>query len=457
METVPDEVVGLIASNLPKHDITNLMRTCRRFDALLIHTLWARIEMHAEGHHLALDLQYPQCAILDGERPYFHRDDYEPGYQPEVFFQMLHRTALEDNNRLQLLCGRVRSLCTVVLPSWIEDSGNAPELSIWHIFANFINLESLEIYGHCYSVADDETLPKIGDAPLPQLRHVKLFGYIPRQFAAWLLGSRKTFQRLELGMLDRPISSNCAPLEDAFQPLRSENLLVEATDEEEDLYEGSDYGSLDGECVVPRPLSGFFTEEIMNLEIGEGGFPALKHLYLCQPSRCDYENSCRDYSWSTRAEKACLADWRRLLLMSSPTIEVLLLEQRPAAEEIESDTFGCFEYVDRAVRGAGVGSEALVEMITELVNMEELFPKLKKVYLYGIAVGTQDGESISKIARGTAPASELMWRLKERGISCEARLGVWSRFEKHDGITFWDRDFANGEDDSQRYTLLAIA
>lgn len=453
MQSLPDELIVSVASYLSVHDVTKLVRTCRRLDKLITPLLWDRIELHPRRYHFLTDLENPAPAIPEKKRAYLRNEGDLLDAEPELLFLALHQTAIENRGRLKLLCGRIRSICTMVSSSCYEAlEDDVP--SIWYVLANFVNLEELEIYGQCHYWEGVPMISKFHSPPLPNLRYAKLFGYIPKEFVIWVLSARTTLQRLELGLLDRPISSNCQGSDKVFAPLPSENLLIGEQDDEQDLYEGSDNGSLDGELVVPRPLTRFIVEKsTTHPTTGATEFQALEHLSLSQPSRSNYGDNFKEYSWSTRAEAACLTDWRQLLLMSSRTLEVLVLEQRPAAEQIELDAYASSDYVKK--NSEGVGSETLVQMVIDLVETEGSLPRLKKVYLYGIAVGPERITSTAEGLNEGVPGRQLMACLKEHGIACEARLGIWCLFQGDSGVVNLNEDFPDEDARVERSTLLA--
>lgn len=417
MEKLPDELLYFLTSLLSTHDITRLIRVSKRFHQLATPRIWRIIELHSKNRHLSRDINYPAPDTPNSERPYFYSGRSYDHTISADFFKTLDTIRKEDEHRFKLLAARVRGLCCEVTTSW-------------DMFPYFINLETLDLSCDSYVSHDFPVLIESETLPLPNLRFVSLFGYIPREFARWALRAGPTLERIELGMLDRPISGTIA-YERSNYPLPEDKVLNSDGDPESS-NEDSDYGSLDAEGVCPRPLGSFMPD---SESTRNAVFPLLKHLYLSQPSLCDYTDSVREYGWSSRAEAACLADWKELLLASSSTLEVLVLEQRPCAEDIERDSYSAAEFV--LSNKAGVGSEKLVEMILECPSTESSFPHLKKVYLWGIAVGTQDGCSISRIPRDTTPGSKLMWFLQERGVACEARIGRWTVFEEANGELCW--------------------
>ncbi|KAL2677344.1 hypothetical protein Neosp_011113 [[Neocosmospora] mangrovei] len=265
---------------------------------------------------------------------------------------------------------------------------------------------------------------------LERLRFIKLCGYIPPAVVKWILSSTTALERLELGLLDRPISK-----------LPSARQAQDPFPEEQELEGGDfvDYGRPDEEWLIPRPLGCAFTQ----LEIA---LPNLTHLYLCQPCQSDPATANQVHRWSSRAEVAAIADWRRLLLASSKTLETLVLEHRPGAEVLEKQFHSevCFILKN----SLGTGNRALVEMLEEILPQDGAFRSLKRVYLYGFAVGQ---DSTLKPSTST-PGGRLMNLLKKLNVTCEARLGRWIVFigiANEASWAKWDGEGREYQDDSQ--------
>jgi hypothetical protein len=232
--------------------------------------------------------------------------------------------------------------------------------------------------------------------------------------------SGATLDRLELGMFDHPISTTLAH-KPRFTPLAHENL---ANPDEE-----PNYGSLEEDAVIPRPLGDFIPKS------SDGKsclvLPRLKHMHLCQTAKPSTWDCFMEYGWSTRAEAASLTAWKQLLLASKDTLEVLVLEQRPAAQFIERDGLREVDWMLGRTRAAS--HEPLIEMV-KIIALSEGLPNLRKLYMYGIDVGLQEDGSFA--ANGTA-AGRFVDVLRARGVECEARLGMWCFFDKAYGSADW--------------------
>ncbi|KAH6952789.1 hypothetical protein DER45DRAFT_574256 [Fusarium avenaceum] len=433
LELLPSELHLRILSHLTPHDLSKLARTCQRFNNIVTPLIWNDIELHEEGYHESKhELNVPPPARDPARRPYHSKQPWGNGQgasmKAEAFFNMLQTMHKQDFERFEHITKRVRHLCTIVEPSWQPRTENYeiidPEgIQVWHLLPYFSNLETLELHGN--EDHQDKNTEKAFEilGPTPRLRFAKLWGYMPRAVPAWLLRSGKTLERLELGMLDRPISTSLSNDPD-FTPLPSEKLNADVEGDDE-----SDYGSLHAENVIPRPLGGYLSSYGSDDLV----FPNLKHLYLCQPSESSYHDSFGDYSWSSRAELACHGDWRRIMQACVGTLETLVLEQRPAAEYIEGDGLSELEWMEG--RTTSAACRELCDMTHEVLAADEILA-LKQIYFYGMLVNSSD--------------NELMSLLKDRGVAREARLGQWCYFDHSPGVVYWcSWDAASGSEDEE--------
>ncbi|KAJ4275168.1 hypothetical protein NW764_010676 [Fusarium oxysporum] len=424
MDSLPDEIVSIIITNATAHELTQLSQTCKRLNRLAEPLLWTNVEFHHHTFHKACDLKQPSPTISASQRFYYWDTEYSGQCKAEKFFEMLQGLLFEDIGRLKQLCSRVESICTVV----------RSKIDFWQILPYFTKVRALELYGDSSYFDQNEHISFCPSAPtLSKLRYVKLDGSIPTDVAKWILESCSTVERLELGLLDKPIESR-ATMEDDFTRLP------------EDIYsppEDPTYGRLWGWAVIPRPLSGFlpFHKDATSL-----GLPRLRHLYLCQPSQSNLSARMVSYFWSTSAEVSAHKDWENILQASCETLETLSVEQQSGIEHGDGavdDAEGFFRSDQD-----GLGSERLMDMLERALT-ERKFPALKRVYLKGIVVGSKErGEPI-----GDVPGGRFMRFLQTKGITCEARLGEGYWFHGDDGMgpsAEWD-----ARDDDWEEELLA--
>ncbi|RGP73183.1 hypothetical protein FLONG3_6499 [Fusarium longipes] len=283
----------------------------------------------------------------------------------------------------------------------------ADSMSIWNLLPYFTNLESLELHGSFNPLDNGNSGLSLSNArPLANLKFAKLFAYIPRNVAAYILRSNDSLECLELGMLDDP-----KPGDPGIDSGDNVN-FVEQVD-----YQGG---------VIPRPLGGFFSDS-------SPSFRKLKHLHLCQPcnSRGDYFNQRN--AWSAYTEQTSLQSFTNILRASCETLDTLVLDQRPGAGVEDNEGFSEDEFLNTGLTGQG--NKVLAKTLENMIaDMSEL-PKLKQVYLYGVIVS-------SRLRRGTSeetPGDKLLDGLERRGVKCEAMRGRWCLFDQESGKTTWAR------------------
>ncbi|KAH7272953.1 hypothetical protein B0J15DRAFT_590727 [Fusarium solani] len=417
-DTLPIEIILEISSYLSFSQRSKFSRTCKHINALIEPQIWSDIELHGDGYHETRnEISYPPPFKSPSDRVYI--GIYRGRYPPERLspLNILRQLLETDQDRVRKVASRVRSLCTVI------SAGD----KVWDILPYFSNLEALELYGRWDKV--DQVTPEVDHPPLAKLRFAKLLGYIPRAGARWVLRSGPTLERLELGMLDRPLMSPLYPDRDPA-PLPEENL---AGDDE-----SSDYGSLSAENTFPRPLGGFLPEEGISM-------PILRHLYLCSSAHVE-DNPWESWSaWSSRAEEASCQDWMGILMASRRTLQTLVLEHKLTLLHISLDTWcesDCLRHFHE--NNDGAVSSKLAEVLEAVgVHKGEEFPELTRVYFYGIVVS----KNLDSRPSEERPAGRVMKWLGQRGVRCEARRGQWSIYEDHGWVDWADWDACSDSSD----------
>ncbi|KAF5575391.1 hypothetical protein FPANT_11370 [Fusarium pseudoanthophilum] len=443
LDNLPSEIQLHIFSQNTAHDLSTIARTSKHLNQIVTPLLWNDIELHEEGYHESRhEIKVPPAARDPAHRPYHPKHKWGDGrgacmkaYQFFNIQQIMHK---ENPDRLQEITQRVRHLCTVIDPSWRPvdkdtDTINTEVIQVWHLLPYFSSLETLELYGDYYYCQEAEEQVSQILGPPPKLRFLKLSGYMSREVPAWLLREADTLERLEVDMLDRPIST-CLSNDPHFTPLPSEKIDTDDGSDSE-----SDYGSLIDDMIIPRPLGNIFKD------YGDHKLklPKLKHLFLGQPAESCTTNDFVTYSWSKRAESACYDDWLRILEASMKTLETLVLEQRPAANHIEGDGYSEDTWMDERVWSHA--GEILLEMVQTVISSETSQPPLKRVYLYGIvSVLEEDDPPFEDL-----PAGKFMQFLKNRGVECEARRGRWCFFDRQTGSVDWCPWNAAYEDEAE--------
>ncbi|KAG5759662.1 hypothetical protein H9Q72_012206 [Fusarium xylarioides] len=414
LESLPCEILLQIIRDSSPQELCRLGYTCKRLASITGGCIWRDIELHEKGYH-------ESSAELNEPLPYksrnrFYHDSKRDGWQSDIseraksLFTMLQTLYAHDERHLKDVAGRVKSLCTVIEQEWKPDESSvAEQVSVWKLLPCFKNLEYLEVHG-TYGTSDCRELEEIREKPLTKLRFAKLFAYIPRSVAAYVLQSHETLERLELGMLDQPLLNLVGVGE---QDAESHGRWVHQP-----------------RGVIPRPLGNFVPD-------GRFSFPSLRHLYLCSPcnSRGDYFN--QHNSWSNFAERDSLGAWKRLILASSEILETLVIEHRPAAGIEDNEGFSEDEFLSTGKTGAG--SRALVDAIGDIIVDKEKLPRLRRVYLYGFVAGRSSESSSVE-----TPGDWLMHGLGAREVTCEARRGKWCLFDQDSDETKWAKWTGDG-------------
>ncbi|KAF4443804.1 hypothetical protein FACUT_1085 [Fusarium acutatum] len=414
LDSLPCEILLQIIRDSSPQELCRLSYTCKRLASIAGGCLWRDIELHEKGYH-------ESSAELNEPLPYkspnrFYHDSKRDGWQSDIskrakgLFTMLQVLHAYDKGRLREVAGRVKSLCAVIEPEWkLDESSVAEPVSVWKLLPYFKNVEYLELHG-AYGTSDNREPEEIQENPLKKLRFAKLFAYIPQAVSTYVLQSRETLERLELGMLDQPMPNTVG--------------LSGQDAESHGRWEHQPRG------ISPRPLGHFVSDPRVP-------FQSLKHLYLCSPcnSHGDYFN--QHNSWSTTAERDSLEAWKRLILASSRTLETLVVEHRPAAGIEDNEGFSEDEFLSTGKTGAG--NRALVDAIGNIIIEKENLPKLKRVCLYGFVAGRP-----SETSSAETPGDWLMHELGAREVTCEARRGKWCLFDQDSGETNWAKWTGDG-------------
>ncbi|EWG51865.1 hypothetical protein FVEG_10727 [Fusarium verticillioides 7600] len=414
LSSLPCEILLQIIRDSSPQELCRLSYTCKRLASIAGECLWTDIELHEKGYH-------ESSAELNEPLPYkspnrFYHDSERDGWQSDIseraksLFTMLLTLHAHDEGHLREVAGRVKSLCTVIEPEWKPDEGSVAEpVSVWKLLPYFKNLQYLELHG-AYGTFDHRELEGTREQRLAKLRFAKLFAYIPRSVATYVLQSQDSLDHLELGMLDQPLPNTIA--------------ITEQDTENHSQREHQSRG------VIPRPLGHFLSD-------GRVHFPNLKHLYLCSPcyGRGDYFN--QHNAWSTTAERDTLEAWKRLTLASSRTLETLVIEHRPAAGIEDNEGFSEDEFLSTGKTGAA--NKALVDAIGDIIIDKEKLSRLKRVYLYGFVAGRSYETSSVR-----TPGDWLVHGLGAKQVTCEARRGRWCLFDQDSGETKWAKWTGDG-------------
>lgn len=488
--SLPPEIFLHIASFLPAADQASLCATSKTANDFIEPLLWKNIELHDDDgfHDTSAELKDPPPFTAPSSRRYLPDKSIPDGNMSRriAFFYMLESMYKTDRTRFQHLTARIRSLCTVIdytqpialrmrfgYRAYLEDNNLGNDDLMWNLFPHMVNLEVLELHAEWPGPKYKPT-PFDGNLPiLSRLRFAKLFGYIPRDFARYvILGSAPTLERLELGLLDRPISQDWREdwRDDDYEgnrPLPSERVdrkmsaghrpdqSVGADGEVEDGGDfdrvneedgdhssnadsdgnsddgSSDYGSLNGEDhLAPRPLAVF----IRNSNSSASGssrqmsvsFGKLKHLYLCKPVEAvEMDFFPEEVVYSSRARMACAYDWALILCGAKETLETLVLEHRTCVPFFDPD----LPSASIVKQGSNGWDESyFVNTIVPILLTEHGgFERLRRISLHGILVG---------YTSSLKERDGLVALCQQRNIKCEGHLGTVCEFTRYDGSSW---------------------
>ncbi|UZP38355.1 hypothetical protein NXS19_006171 [Fusarium pseudograminearum] len=359
IDSLPVEILFQIFHYSSPQELWCLSLTCKRLGLIASTCLWSDIELHEKGYHeSSAEIVHPP-PYRTTPRPYntsgrhgWHSDIYK---RAEKLFTLLHNLHTNDEARLAQLAGRVRSLCTVIDPIWQSELDQRAN-TIWNILPYFTRLESLELHGIPSTVHNGNVGIRLSVVqPLANLKFAKLFAYIPRDVATYVLRSNASLERLELGMLDDP-----KPGDIGIESVDNLNFTRQQT------YRGG---------VIPRSLGGFFPEY-------SPSFQKLKYIHFCQPcnSRGDYFNQMN--AWSAYADKAALGSWKNILVASCQTLETLILDQRPGAGVEDNEGLSEEEFLNTG--SSGLGNKGIIESLGSMLTSESELPRLSQCICMGL-------------------------------------------------------------------------
>ncbi|RKL01263.1 hypothetical protein BFJ70_g386 [Fusarium oxysporum] len=431
LKKLPHEVILEIISHMSGHDLTVLARVSKYLNHFVQPRLWTVIELHHASVHVP-----GRVCLRDKPKPgqssrslIFAERSRQGTLKAESFLMMFEPLSSgasgKDMERLKAVASRVRSLSLVL-------RGNF-ELKHWYLLQHLTNLTHLELHGSHeflgwnYLYQENEStlleqldLPSAGPSTL---RHVKLYGYIARSLAAWVLKTGVNLERLELGMLEGGVE-----IEDPASGHRRRGEPWTPYH----FYPANMMRVRNQEWLpIPRPSSCFLPSEVQNDQALEFSLPRLKHLHLCQPSRGD-DAIAEDmlYYWSVRTERPAHKSWREIVVASRLTLETLVLEQRIGVHKYtHKQDSEVFIQPDPS----GIGSEKLLDMVGKLLTHHD-FPALKHVELRGMFISTDKGD----YPVSGSPVGDFMLLMRKNGVKCEARRGCMCWFDGDYGGAEWD-------------------
>lgn len=466
--TLPTEIKTTICDFLDHDALTPLMCVDKAWHQLIEPMIWTAVELHRPGFHASY--RYPDAADFQCcNMPLGHlatdwvAEHYQDWYSEDgVCVEMATRfistftggRRIEEDagretgtlaDRYYRLAGMVRHLClTVDLRFDDDDHHSHPDWQndCWSVFYHFRNLEHLEIVGRDPYPANWRPPPAAlfpRGQGLPKLHSLRLRGHLPRGFVRYICElAAPNLVDLELAILDKAVDGR-AERDDS-----QEDDCVDSNEDEED-EDGEDFSLFNG--VAPRPLACL-------TQPGSGGdmslsFPRLARLYLCKPtsSSRDIDDPADPLAWGTpfvsiRSDTALLREWAHLLRRTSPSLEHLILDQRPALSELGLDSTGGDEFL--AIYPYGPGYDRFVEHVLVPVLLDEdiAWPRLRTIRLYGFDVPEElNGFWRSSWPRPTGPQpgeNRLLSRVRERfdplGVDVGSSLGRGMAFRSDGGM-----------------------
>jgi hypothetical protein len=161
---------------------------------------------------------------------------------------------------------------------------------------------------------------------------------------------------------------------------------------------------------------------------------------------------------SVKSDVAILQEWAALIRATRGTLEYLILEQRPFAEDIVQVSSTDEEFLVLCPYGAGYG-RFIEHALPALLEEGAGWPRLKSVRLYGFDVPVQDFKKY--YPKKKSPKQKLLAileaRFKPQGVDVRSGLGRRMIYYEHDGTIRSGKDGFGGirwddseqEDDSE--------
>ncbi|KAJ7326324.1 hypothetical protein DFH08DRAFT_816661 [Mycena albidolilacea] len=433
LNLLANELRLLVCSFLRHHDLVALMRVNNSFYFLIEPLLYTRVELHRPGYH-----EYYQYAdeVEIEYTPHRNYHEHELEYtdlRADKFLKAFGDSAVTSDGdgvqlsvRRQAIANQVKFLC---LPTDLSGIGD-PLGTI----AGFRNLEHLELtVSWPYDPKDWDLAHDtfaLDRAPLAKLRTVRLRGYLPRAFVLYICRGAPGITDLELALLDRPIGSSLVHERKNPPPKwKDDNDEVDGGETLDDGDSASSNDSVAGEydheeCIAPRALSTFDGVDVT------AQFPALTRLSLGRPA--ESTNRVQNAYVSVHHDIGILAEWAALIRATRGTLEHLILDQRPFAEDdIEMYSTDDAEFL--AMFPYGPGYARFVEhCLPALLEEDVQWPRLKSIRLYGFDVPPEVAEKYSSEPQRLLLMVEA--RFKPIGVDVQSDLGRRMMYEDYDGV-----------------------
>ncbi|KAJ6497309.1 hypothetical protein C8R45DRAFT_1071948 [Mycena sanguinolenta] len=417
------------------HNLTVLMRVNKSLSRLVEPMLYSQVELHAPDYHEYYRYPSEIDSIPNEHRKYWTEAPVYPelkelraSYKTDSFMTLFQDTDASGppRARREALAKHVRLLC---LELSLENS-DTHAADPFGIIASFQNLAHLELtmnwpYPHqIWNKAARDFLAK-SHPPLENLHTLRLRGYLPKEFVQYLCRGTTGILDLELAVLDRPIGSTLVG--NRMNPPRKRKSEGyedddddDEDDDEDDTNENSDAENFKHEeCIAPRALAALGD---VNLD---RQFPYLARLRLCRPAESLRRRSFQDVYVSVASDIAILKEWAALIGAARGTLEHLILDQRPFAEEIEQDSTGDEEFLRTYAYGPGY-DRFVKYALPVLIEDGAEWPQLKSVHLHGF-----DDDAVDQSHRLLEVVAA---RFGPVGVVVRSDLGRRMVYEDDDGV-----------------------
>lgn len=387
LDKLPAEICGCIVANLRINDLFLLMQVSKAHQAFLEPLLWTRIEMHRRDFHTqnAHDALRVEEAAGRQTLPYddgpewpgrIYDLDTEAHERGEKFLKTFSThekwgRGLSEARR-SYLGSLIKWLCLPINPG--APYGHPTDVDPWNSFSSFVNLEHLEISGFWVppSTSSPFSPPEHG---LAKLRTLKLRGYFPKEFVQWLFEEPACIEELQLGIIDAPVGTSNVEPSEWINPPPPENHPPDDMEgmSEEEIAKWESVESLVSEYVAPRALACLTPDIVRRLT-------NLKKLYLCKPANGDKLDEDFRY-FSEPSDERILEEWNALIRATRKTLEHIVLDQRPVAEENCADGTTNKAYVRECANGPSY--QRFVKMVLPALLEGEECPNLEVIRLFG--------------------------------------------------------------------------
>ncbi|KAJ6480364.1 hypothetical protein C8R45DRAFT_352124 [Mycena sanguinolenta] len=442
--SLANELQAHICGFQDHHNLTVLMRVNKSLSRLVEPMLYSQVELHPPDYHEYYRYPSETENIPTEYRKYWTEASvYEPflglkevhaAYKTDAFMELF-----EDSDgdypraRREALAKHVRLLCLELS----LDNSNTHAADPFGIIASFQNLTHLELtinwpcQHQIWNKVARDFFAK-SHPPLENLHTLRLRGYLQKEFVQYLCRGATGILDLELAVLDRPIGS--VLVYDRKNPPRKRKSEGYDDDDDEDDHndatEESDAENFeDEECISPRALAALDGVDLARQ------FSSLARLRLCRPA----ESLCEGVQYvyvSVASDITILKEWAALLRATRATLEHLVLDQHPFAEQIEQDGTGDEEFLRAYAYGPGYDrfvEHALPALIEDGVE----WPRLKSVHLHGFDVppkGGQDEDDDGTVNKTQRLLKVVAARFESLGVDVRSDLGRRMVYEEGNGV-----------------------